>query len=452
MVNSTAMPRLRLLALTDRRWLRFTAFTSYYFAQGVPIGLFSVAIPAALAQQGRTVAEVLWLAGWVNLPWALKLVVGPFMDRFRYLPMGNRRPWVILAQTGLVTSFVGIALLDPAMSGSLVPIALCGVITNSFAAGQDVAVDGMAIDVLPSDERGRANALMGFGQAAGFACYGALCTRLIHSFGIQGAAWVCAASVGFILVVVAILRERPGEKLMPWGPGEASPNHDTSNRRIAQIGTDIFRVLVLPMSLLLMLVEFLNRFRDGIAIGVFPVFGVQQIGLSDVQYADFNFWMTLGAAVFGALLGSSIDRFGARRFLLIALVGAAFCHVVVGSLETLWTNMEFMATLAVINAAFGQLVFVTTIAIFMTICWRKVSATQFAIYMAMANLSRSIGSWVFAGVDESLDLGYRETFFVMAALLAVSAMLLTRFNAPSHIDRIERLDRDRGSGGRTSHG
>ncbi|GIS69330.1 MAG: hypothetical protein CM1200mP9_01510 [Gammaproteobacteria bacterium] len=66
----------RSLALTERRWLRFTAFTSYYFAQGVPIGLFSVAIPAALAEQGRTVAEVLWLAGWVNLPWALKLVVG----------------------------------------------------------------------------------------------------------------------------------------------------------------------------------------------------------------------------------------------------------------------------------------------------------------------------------------------------------------------------------------
>ena len=446
MVNFMVTPRLRPLALTDRRWLRFTAFTSYYFAQGVPIGLFSIAIPAALAEQGRTVAEVLWLAGWVNLPWALKLIVGPFMDRFRYLPMGNRRPWVMLAQTGLVTSFVGMALLEPTLGGSLVPIAVCGIVINSFAASQDVAVDGMAIDVLPSDERGRANALMGFGQAAGFACYGALCTRLIHSIGVEGAALFCAASVGLILIVVAVVRERPGEKMMPWGSGQASAKHGLADRHIAQIGSDIFRVLLLPMSLLLMLVEFLNRFRDGIALGVFPVFGVQEIGLSDIQYADFSFWATLGAAIFGALLGPSIDRFGARRFLLIALFGAAICHVVVGLLETLWTSMPFMVTLAVVNAAFGQLVFVTTIAIFMTICWSKVSATQFAIYMAMANLSRSIGSWVFAGVDESLDLGYRESFFVMAGLLIVAALLLTRFNASSHADRVEQFDSDRGSG------
>ena len=142
----------------------------------------------------------------------------------------------------------------------------------------------------------------------------------------------------------------------------------------------------------------------------------------------------------------SIDRFGARRFLLIALFGAAICHVVVGFLETLWTSMPFVVTLAVVNAAFGQLVFVTTITIFMTICWSKVSATQFAIYMAMANLSRSIGSWVYAGVEESLSLGYREAFFVMAGLLIASALLLTRFNASSHADRVERLDSDRGSG------
>ena len=452
MVNPIATTRLQPLALTERRWLRFTAFTSYYFAQGVPIGLFSIAIPAALANQGRTVTEVLWLAGWVNLPWALKLIVGPFMDRFRYLPMGNRRPWVMLAQTGLVTSFVGMALFDPTLGGSLVPIAICGFVINSFAASQDVAVDGMAIDVLPSGERGRANALMGFGQAAGFACYGALCTRLIHYVGIQGAALFCAVSVGLILIVVAVVRERPGEKIMPWGPGEASAKHGLTDPHMMQIGSDIFRVLLLPMSLLLMLVEFLNRFRDGIALGIFPVFGVQEIGLTDIQYADFSFWVTLGAAVFGALLGPSIDRFGARRFLLIALVGAAICHIVVGSLEALWTNAPFVAALAVVNAAFGQLVFVTTIAIFMSMCWSKVSATQFAIYMAMANLSRSIGSWVYAGVAESLDLGYREAFFVMAGLLAVAALLLTRFNAPSHIDRVEQLDSDRGSGGSIGRG
>jgi len=42
-----------------------------------------------------------------------------------------------------------------------------GVIINSFAATQDVAVDGMAIDLVPEAEHGRINAFMSWGKAVG---------------------------------------------------------------------------------------------------------------------------------------------------------------------------------------------------------------------------------------------------------------------------------------------
>ena len=159
------------LVLTEQRWLRFGAFCAFYFAQGVPLGLLSVAIPAWLAEQDASVGEITLYASVVSLPWAGKLIAGPFMDRFTFRPMGFRRPWVLFAQAGLTVSLIVVAL-TPFQVDAIVPLMVVGFVTNAFAATQDDAVDGMAIDVLPVNERGRANAFMAFGQVAGSSSLG----------------------------------------------------------------------------------------------------------------------------------------------------------------------------------------------------------------------------------------------------------------------------------------
>jgi PAT family beta-lactamase induction signal transducer AmpG len=152
--------------LTETRWLRLASFTAFYYAQGVPIGLLTIALPAWLAEHGSSLAQIASYQGIVGLPWGLKLIAGPLMDRFAFPPMGRRRPWVMGAQLGLTLSMASLALLPDAISQFALLTAI-GFIVNMFAAVQDVAVDGMAIDVLPETERGRANALMAFGQVAG---------------------------------------------------------------------------------------------------------------------------------------------------------------------------------------------------------------------------------------------------------------------------------------------
>jgi PAT family beta-lactamase induction signal transducer AmpG len=66
---------------------------------------------------------------------------------------------------------------------------------NVFSSVQDVAVDGMAIDVLPAEERGRANAFMAFGQVAGYSASAALCALALVAFGIKGATWILAIGI-----------------------------------------------------------------------------------------------------------------------------------------------------------------------------------------------------------------------------------------------------------------
>ena len=138
-----------------------------YFAQGIPYGLLAIAIPAWLASQDVGAGAIGSYLAVIVLPWAFKLVTGPFMDRFQFRPMGKRRPWVLAAQLGLSLSLLALMLIEnPAEQIGL--LMLIGVLVNSFAATQDVAVDGMSIDLTPVREQGRLNAFMAFGKAMGW--------------------------------------------------------------------------------------------------------------------------------------------------------------------------------------------------------------------------------------------------------------------------------------------
>jgi len=425
------------LVLSEKRWLRFGAFSAFYFAQGVPIGLISVAIPAWLAERGASVGEIAVFGSVVSLPWAFKLVAGPFMDRFRYLPMGFRRPWVMAAQGALIVSLLAMASLGNLDGSSLAPLMVAGFVVNAFAATQDVAVDGMAIDILPVDERGRANAFMAFGQVAGYSVYGALCGALLTTAGLPVTALVCAVTVGVIFIVIAVIRERPGERVLPWTRGEASRRDEVSDPGIGDIFHDLLRVLFLPMSLVLVGVEFLNRVRDGIAAAVFPKVAIDVVGLSAKEFTRFSAYASGSAAVIAVVLGPLIDRFGAKRFLMVALVVGAACHIAAGLLTELWQDKAVVGAAYILVSAAGQLIFVAIIALFMNLCWTRVAATQFSIYMALANVSRAVGGMLFAPFADHLTYG--EDFLIMGGLLGLAAGGLAVFDDRSHAQRLERL-------------
>ncbi len=432
--------------LTASFGLRMSAFSALYLAQGVPIGLFSIALPAWLVEQGADAADIAGLVAVTGLPWAFKLVAGPFMDRFTFPAMGRRRPWVMGAQAGFTVSMLSLALIaDP--SERLWAVMVIGFVINTFAALQDVAVDGMAIDVLPFSERGRANAFMAFGQAAGFSGFGALDGYLLNRFGLGVTAIISAAAIGAILVFVAFTRERAGERLLPWTAGEASSRDLAPARSLLEILKDIVQVLLLPMSLLLIAVEFLARAGAGVGLAIMPVLAVDELGYSAELYAYWLGLMGGFSAFVGIFCGPAIDRFGARKVLLSGLLGSALVTVGYAVAAELRGTAGFDLTMLAAAQIFGQVFFVSIIAMFMGICWARVAATQFAIYMSLANLARSAGAGAFALV--ATDLSVIDALYLIAALSIAAAVLLLRFDPEAHAARIEAIERQKRAPERT---
>ncbi len=425
------------VSLTESRWLRLASFTAFYYAQGIPIGLLTIAVPAWLAERGVGLAEIAAYQGVIGLPWGLKLFAGPFMDRFAFPAMGRRRPWVMSAQFGLTLSMASLVLVTDA-AAQLAMLTVIAFAVNLFAAVQDVAVDGMAIDVLPPSERGRANALMAFGQVAGFSSFAALSGVLLNAGGLPTAALVGTAAIGAVLLLITLTRERRGERILPWTAGIATNREHASETTFAGIFSGLLRVLFLPMSVLLVLVELLVRTRDGIAISVFPVFAVQSLHFTSVQYSSFQGYMGVPVAMIGVMFGPLIDRFGIKRLYLIALITSAAATLVFACTPFWWVRTGYVVAIWSIAALSNQMLFVAFIALAMNICWSRVAATQFAVYMSLSNLSRSIGAAGFAVVANHLDS--TDSFLLISALMIGAAVGLSLFDLDSHQRRLRELD------------
>jgi PAT family beta-lactamase induction signal transducer AmpG len=409
-----------ILNLTDSARLRYTTGALMYFAQGIPAGLLSIAIPAWLASQGVGAGEIATFLAVIILPWAFKLVTGPFMDRYMFLPMGQRRPWVLGAQLGLSISLLALMLVEnPAEQIGL--LMLIGVLINSFAATQDVAVDGMSIDLTPVREQGRLNAFMSFGKAAGWSATAAVTGWLLVAFGMQVTAIVASAVAGAIFIMFVFVLEREGERRLPWSRGEARSSR-RGDGTFKGVFSGINQVLWTRASIVVLLIMFFDGLISGYGHALMPIAAVNVFGYTTTQWSQLVAVMGLVGAAVALGMGPMIDRFGSKRMLIVNLTLVGVHAFLLAQTQYMWEDSLYVRTMLSFWVMMNPVVMVCGIALAMAICSSSASATQFAIYMSTANLGYSAGSKLFGMLAEHTD--YVEIYTLLSALVLTTVLVL----------------------------
>ncbi len=383
----------RPLALSEHRNLRFFVVFILYVAQGLPVGLFYYALPAWQAQSGASAAAVGGVLAMTSLPWSLKLINGVVMDRFSFLAMGRRRPWLITGQLAIVLGLAGLAWVNPAAQNTALLGAFAFAI-NLATTVQDVAIDGMAVDIIPATEFGRANGFMFGGQAIGISMGAALSGYLIAFRGFPAAMMALAALVGAILLLVLFIRERPGERLLPWTTGAASAiNVDRSLGAFGAIFRNLIAAMFERQTLIFLPAMFLSGAAYGLFVGLAPLFGVNVLGWGEDTYASWSGQANLVAGIAAVLsFGFLAERWGARRMFAGASLFTALAAMVLLALLSSWTVPTILIAAIFGFTALQVLQNVTSSAVAMRCCTPAVAATQFSLFMAVANLGISLSS------------------------------------------------------------
>ena len=405
---------------------RFAVATLLYFAQGIPKGLLQIAMPAWLASQGLSAYAIASYLALVILPWVFKLLTGPLMDRYQYPAMGLRRPWILGAQLGMALSLCLLTSVDDPVNqmGLLTAIA---VFVNVFAATQDVAVDGMAIDLVPETEQGRINAFMSCGKAVGWAASAALSGVMLGTVGL-GTTALLGAGVSFVVFLLFLgVRERDGERFLPWTSGK-SVAPIQNDRSLLSVIRSLNGVLWTRSSIVIFLVLFFYGLISGYGDALMPIAAIQLFQFTPEQWSGLVASMGLIGAFLALGIGPLIDRFGVKSISILAL-GLVGAHAMLLALtEFLWVNELYVQIMLSLWVLLDPAVMVCMIAIAMSICTRGISATQFAVYMSAANLGASSGSKLYGIVSE--QIGFVQSYFLLAGLLVFTLCILIMFRRP----------------------
>ena len=176
-----------------------------YFAQGLPSGLLGKALPPLLREQGVSLS-VIGFTAMLALPWTLKFLWAPFLDRF-----WTRRRWLLtlnLATCGLML-LVAARDFGDWVSQSFAWLMTVLFLMNLVAATQDIATDGLAVSRLAPHLRGLGNSVQVIGYKIGMIVGGGLLLWLVARFGWQWSYTALALLVVPVLLPVWFMRESP---------------------------------------------------------------------------------------------------------------------------------------------------------------------------------------------------------------------------------------------------
>jgi len=177
---------------------------SLYAAQGLPFGFFTQAVPVQMRAQGASLTAV-GLASALAMPWGLKFLWAPWVDRFGSSRFGHRRGWILSMQAcTILTLFVIAALAGAPVSE---PVLVLIMLVNLFAATQDIATDGLAVTLLSESERGIGNGVQVAAYRVGMILGGGALLALLGSLGTAWVVLLLALGIALTTLPVLLFRE-----------------------------------------------------------------------------------------------------------------------------------------------------------------------------------------------------------------------------------------------------
>ena len=401
-MTPAAKPTL-LQALGDKR---MAAILFLSFASGLPFNLTNFSLQAWLASEGLSI-KTIGIFSLVALPYNIKFLWAPVLDR--YLPpfLGRRRGWILIYQACLAVCIGVMGLCSPTKG----PYVLGGVavLLAFLSASQDIVIDAYRVDAIPASERALAAASAAFGYRTAAMLAGAVLVLIAASLGWRLAFLFVAALMA--LTMIATIRAPE-----PDVPGHAPTSMADAvwhplRALLAQKGMWGFLLLVL-----------LYKLGDALALSLYSTFMIQGVGFSleELSVAG-KVNMTVSTMIGVAFGGWIYMRWGTFRSLLIFGIGQALTNLLYMWLALAGKKIWLLVLATSLDTMIGGMGQAAFVAFLVSLCSADFSATQYALLSALAVLPRNVTGAI-AGALVPV-VGW-PNFFIITCLSAVPGLVL----------------------------
>ncbi len=191
---------------------KFGLLAALYLSQGLPYGFFTQALPVLMRQQGISLAAI-GLSSLLALPWALKFLWAPWVDRYGWQRLGRRRSWILPIQGLSILLMLSLSPLDP---GRQLPWIMGAVLLiNLLAATQDIATDGWAVELLSPKERGLGNGVQVGAYRLGMIIGGGVILMILERLGWSYSFFLMAGLLLLMSLPPLLSSEAPSKESLP---------------------------------------------------------------------------------------------------------------------------------------------------------------------------------------------------------------------------------------------
>ena len=397
-----AKPSL-LQALTDRR---MASILLLGFASGLPLNLTGSTLQAWLAEAGIDI-KTIGIFSLVGLPYVLKMLWAPLLDR--YLPplLGRRRGWILLYQLALAAAIAAMGWGSPERAPYVLGLLALGV--AFLSASQDIVIDAYRVDVIPPSERALAAAATGFGYRSAAMFAGTFTLIFASHLG-----WRVAYGLVGVVMALTVFATL-------WSPEPVTPG---------QPPRSLTDAVVLPLRELLqsrgawgfLLLILLYKVGDAFALSLYSAFMVKGMGFSlDQLSIGGKLNMTLSTMLGTALGGWAYLRWGLFRSLLTFGIAQALTNLLYLWLALAGRKFWLMILATSLDNLAGGMGQAAFVAFVMAQCSVNFSATQYALLSALASIPRVLIGVVAGQVVAALGWA---SFFVVTFLTAMPGLVL----------------------------
>ena len=384
------------------------------FSSGLPQPLVDATLATWLTKVGYS-ADVLVQVGWVTLPFTLKVLWAPLVDRFAPPFLGRRRGWLLLCQLAALAGIVALARIDPRLG--LVALVIASTLVATAGATQDLVVNGYTCDTLPSGGLAAGAGLLVWGYRLAWLTSGGLALVAADRWGWSGAYGAMA-----LLLVLGLF----GTLLAPEPARVARP----TTLRAALVDPLVeWRATLGARGLaLLVLFALFYRLPDSLANLLAVPFQATLYDLTSLGLARGVIGL-IGAAAGVALAAWATPRLGMLRALFLFGGLQALSNLgYVGLDQRWWTGTSGLVGVLFFENLCGALAATVFVAYLMSYCTSSSAATQYALLTTVTLLGPHLLREPIA--DSILQLGWSGFFWLTTVAVVPALVVLAAMRAP----------------------
>ena len=383
------------------------------FSSGLPFFLTNRTLQAWMTIEGVDLTTI-GLFSLVTLPYSLKFLWAPLMDRYVPPLLGRRRGWLILTQIGLLVSIAAMGFQDPERTLQL--LAFNAVLIAFFSASQDVVFDAYRIDVLDEREMGAGAALGVLGYRIALIVTGSLAFILADQMP-WSVVYLLMAGLMIVGIVAAIRAPDPVDESPPTSIGAA----------VVEPFVDLFNPTGLLWGILILLFIIFYQLPDRFAQNMATPF-LLQIGFSQTEIGAIQGGIGIGATIVGVLLGGAVvAELGLNRSVWVVAALQILSNLAYYWVAMTGPNEWILVAVVIIENLAGGMVTAVFVALLMSLCSKKYSATQYALLSSLMAAARDV---IVAPAGRVAEATGWPTFFLLTLAVGIPALLMLPLLVP----------------------